>query len=161
MASIFLGSKWNKQQANLIRTALHELHHTQGGGFICVPGMGANAHWKSSDGQNTVQGQIFLKKAYVHDEVGCPKGEDSVYLSPTSKDPYDPFKLLCLGEWGKYNHPKLVKAREKQRSDLKNGKWNYRSGGSSCKFTYWDRSKSGEIKLFTEKKAKENYYRSK
>ena len=103
MASIFLGSKWNKQQANLIRTALHELHHTQGGGFICVPGMGANAHWKSSDGQNTVQGQIFLKKAYVHDEVGCPKGEDSVYLSPTSKEPYDPFKLLCLGEWGIYN----------------------------------------------------------
>ena len=161
MASMFLGSKWNREEANIVRTALHELHHTQGGGFICVPGMGDNAHWKSSDGQNTVQGQIFLKKAYVHDEVGCPKGEDSVYLSPTSKDPYDPFKLLCLGDWGKYNHPKLVKAREKQRSDLKNGKWNYRSGGSSCKFTYWDRSKSGEIKLFTNKKAKESYYRSK
>ena len=37
-----------------------------------------------------------MGKAYVHDEEGCPKGEDSVYLTPTSKDPYDPFKLICL-----------------------------------------------------------------
>ena len=55
----------------------------------------------------------------------------------------------------------MIEPEPKKRSDLKNGKWNYRSGGSSCKFTYWDRSKSGEIKLFTDKKAKENYYRSK
>ena len=37
--------------------------------------------------------KCFFGKAYVHDVEGCPKGEDSVYLTPTSKDPYDPFKL--------------------------------------------------------------------
>ena len=80
-----------------------------------------------------------------------------MYLTPTSKDPYDPFKLICLNEWGKYNHPKLVKLREKQASDLKKGKWNYRGGGSGCKFSYW--KGSGGMKIFDEKEAKRAYDR--
>ena len=99
--------------------------------------MSKNAHFSS--GQDTDAKHMFFGKAYAHNVEGCPKGEDSVYLTPTSNDPYDPFKLICLNEWGKYNHKKLVKLREKQRSDLKKGKWNYRGGGSGCKFTYWDR----------------------
>ena len=103
---------------------------------------------------------MFFGKAYVHEVEGCPKGEDSVYLTPTSKDPYDPFKLICLNEWGKYNHKKLVKLREKQASDLKKGKWNYRSGGSGCKFTYWDRNGTGVMKLFNNEQANKEYNRN-
>ena len=37
MASIFLGSKYNKKEKHIVSTALHELHHTQGGGFsVCL-----------------------------------------------------------------------------------------------------------------------------
>ena len=156
MASVFLKNKYNRKTVNMIRTAVHELHHAMGGGFACVPGMSGTAHW-SGNSQDTIQKQIFMGKAYVHDEEGCPKGEDSAYLTPTSKDPYDPFKLICLNEWGKYNHPKLVKLREKQASDFKKGKWNYRSGGSGCKFSYW--KGSGGIKIFDEKEAKRAYDR--
>ena len=128
MASMFLGSKYNKKEKHIVSTALHELHHTQGGGFSCVPGMGKNAHWKSRDGQNTVEGQIFMKEAYVHNIKDCPKGEDSVYLTPTSKNPYDPFKLICLKETGKYKN----------------------FGGAGCKF-------SNGNELFTNKMAKKIY----
>ena len=158
MASVFLKSKYNRKAVHMIRTAVHELHHGMGGGFACVPGMSGTAHW-SGNRQDTIQLQIFMGKAYVHDEEGCPKGEDSAYLTPTSKDPYDPFKLICLNEWGKYNHPKLVKLREKQANDLKKGKWNYRGGGSGCKFTYWDRDGSGGMKIFDEQEAKRAYER--
>ena len=156
MASIFLKNKYNKNKSDMLRTAVHEMHHAMGGGYACVPGMNKKAHFSS--GQDTPEKQMFFGKAYVHDVDGCPQGEDSVYLAPTSKDPYDPFKLICLNEWGKYNHKKLVELREKQISDLKKGKWNYRSGGSGCKFTYWDGT--GVMKLFNNVQANRTYNRN-
>ena len=155
MASMFLKNKYNRKVDDMIRTALHEMHHSMGGGFACVPGMSKNAHFTS--GQDTPAKQMFFGKAYVHDVEGCPKGEDSVYLTPTSQDPYDPFKLICLNEWGKYNHKKLVKLREKQKKDLKKGKWNYRNGGSNCKFSYWARNDDGLIKIFNDLEAQRAY----
>ena len=155
MASMFLKNKYNKKVDNMIRTSVHEMHHAMGGGFACVPGMSKNAHFTS--GQDTPAKQMFFGKAYVHDVEGCPKGEDSVYLTPTSKDPYDPFKLICQNEWEKYNHKKLVKLREKQKKDLKNGKWNYRNGGSNCKFSYWARNDNGLIKIFNDLEAQKAY----
>ena len=155
MASMFLKNKYNRKIDDMIRTAIHEMHHAMGGGFACVPGMSKNAHFTS--GQDTPAKQMFFGKAYVHDVEGCPKGEDSVYLTPTSKEPYDPFKLICLNEWGKYNHKKLVKLREKQKKDLKNGKWNYRNGGSNCKFSYWARNYDGLIKIFNDVEAQRAY----
>ena len=155
MASIFLKNKYNKNKSDMLRTAVHEMHHAMGGGYACVPGMNKTAHFSS--GQDTHAKQMFFGKAYIHDVEGCPKGEDSVYLAPTSKDPYDPFKLICLNEWGKYNHKKLVELREKQLSDLKKGKWNYRSGGSGCKFNYWDRAGTGAMKIFNNEEANRAY----
>ena len=32
---------------------------------------------------------------YDHDNKGCPDLKDSVYLTPTSKNPYDPLPLMC------------------------------------------------------------------
>ena len=65
MASIFLKSKYNKNINNMVKTALHEVHHAMGGGFACVPGMSKNAHFKG--GQDTDVKQMFFGKAYVHD----------------------------------------------------------------------------------------------
>ena len=155
MASMFLKNKYNQNKSSMIKTALHEMHHAMGGGFACVPGMSKKAHFSS--GQDTDSKHMFFGKAYVHDVEGCPKGEDSVYLTPTSQDPYDPFKLICLNEWGKYNHKKLIKLREKQKKDLKNGKWNYRNGGSNCKFSYWARNYDGLIKIFNDVEAQRAY----
>ena len=155
MASMFLKNQYNRKIDDMIRTAIHEMHHAMGGGFACVPGMSKNAHFTS--GQDTPAKQMFFGKAYVHDVEGCPKGEDSVYLTPTSKEPYDPFKLICLNEWGKYNHKKLVKLRETQKKDLKKGKWNYRNGGSNCKFSYWARNDDGLIKIFNDLEAQKAY----
>ena len=156
MSSVFLKSKYNRKVVNMVATAVHELHHGMGGGFACVPGMSGKAHWIGNR-QDTIEKQIFMGKAYVHDEEGCPKGEDSAFLTPTSKDPYDPFKFTCLNEWTKYNHPKLVNAREKQAQELTKGK-RTKGGGSSCKFSYWDNN-SGEIKLFNDQEAKSAYQR--
>ena len=156
MGSTYLGSKHNNSKQQVIKITLHELHHAQGGGFNCVPGMSnTNAHWKNRDQNNQLGHGLALGKTYIHEEEGCPQLIDSVYLTPTSKDPYDPFKLICLNKWGKYNHPKLVKAREKQASDLRNGKWNYTNGGSGCKFSYWDQM-SG-MKLFDDQQALKAY----
>ena len=32
---------------------------------------------------------------YNHKDKSCPDLKDSVYLTPTSKDPYDPLQLAC------------------------------------------------------------------
>jgi len=33
---------------------------------------------------------------YDHDNKGCPDLKDSVYLTPTSKNPFDPLPLKCI-----------------------------------------------------------------
>ena len=37
LGSVFIKSKYNKSEEQLIKISLHELHHAQGGGFACVP----------------------------------------------------------------------------------------------------------------------------
>ena len=153
--STFLRHSSVGSKNNIIKVTLHELIHAQGGGFNCVPGV-SNQHLTNwTKGYQLTKGHK-LSSIYIHKVEGCPQLVDSVYLTPTSKDPYDPFKLICQNEWEKYNHKKLVKLREKQKKDLKNGKWNYRSGGSGCKFSYWDQQ-SGKMKIFNDQIAKSFY----
>jgi len=146
MGSTYLGWEHITSVEDLKKITLHELHHAQGGGFVCVPGMAIDSHWKDYTPDTQLEQGFALGATYIHEEEGCPQLINSVYLTPTSKDPYDPFKLLCLKEWGKYNHPKLVKARDQQAKDYKNGKWNYNGGGSHCKFGYRDFS-GGSIEM--------------
>ena len=61
-------------------------------------------------------------------EDGCPDLKDSVYMTPTSEDPYDPLNLACalaqnargiLDNYNffipeKYNHRKFIKAINKK-----------------------------------------------
>ena len=107
MGSSFLKNKHNKsKKGKLITITLHELHHAQGGGFACVPGMGDNGHYSTKREGYQLSTGTRLGPTYIHKVEGCPELVDSVYLTPTSDQPYDPYQLLCKRKFGKYNHPK-------------------------------------------------------
>jgi len=105
MGSTFLQNKDVKVKRKIILITLHELHHAQGGGFACVPGMGDDGHYKSERAVQLGAG-TNLGPTYIHKVEGCPELVDSVYLTPTSDQPYDPYQLVCTRNYGIYNHPK-------------------------------------------------------
>ena len=107
-----------------IRITLHELLHGQGfawactegeqGGHVVGPSILSNNNWSYKLGN----------MIYEHDNTGCPDLKDSVYLTPTSDEPYDPLPMVCHlaeragrahgGTYGfesqwpeKYNHKKF------------------------------------------------------
>ena len=107
MGSSFIKNKHNKSKKDkLITITLHELHHAQGGGFACVPGMGDDGHYVS-DRKVQLGDGTSLGPTYIHKVEGCPELVDSVYLTPTSDQPYDPYQLRCKKNFGIYNHPKV------------------------------------------------------
>ena len=105
MGSTFLKNKHVKIKKKIILITLHELHHAQGGGFACVPGMGDDGHYVRERKVQLGDG-TSLGPTYIHKVEGCPELVDSVYLTPTSDQPYDPYQLLCKNKLGRYNHPK-------------------------------------------------------
>ena len=105
MGSSFLKNKNVKVKRKIILITLHELHHAQGGGFACVPGMGDDGHY-SGERKVELGSGTSLGPTYIHEVEGCPELVDSVYLTPTSDQPYDPYQLLCKNKLGRYNHPK-------------------------------------------------------
>ena len=106
MGSSFLKNKHVKIKKKIILITLHELHHAQGGGFACVPGMGDNGHYSTKREGYQLSTGTRLGPTYIHKVEGCPELVDSVYLTPTSDQPYDPYQLLCKNKLGRYNHPK-------------------------------------------------------
>ena len=139
----YLKSSSNGSFDRKLLVTLHELLHTQGMGFDCVPGIkSGNAHYGSRPGYMLESGKK-IGSVYAHKEEGCPQMMDSVYLTPTRNDPYDPYVLTCLLDLGKYNHPKLLKklAKIKKLKDKKiKGNLKY---STSCRYRDWDRAKSG------------------
>ena len=120
---------------------LHELLHTQGMGYDCVPGIkSGNGHYGSKPGYMLESGKK-IGPVYAHTKEGCPQMMDSVYLTPTRSDPYDPYVLTCLLDLGKYNHPKLLKKvnKIKQKADKKIS-WKLRYS-TSCRYRDWNRVK--------------------
>ena len=111
MGSIFLKSKYNvAPDKDFTHITLHELMHTQGMGFPCIDGV-KHGHIRSKT--NMLGHGIELdENIYIHDIEGCPQLVDSVYLSPTSKNSYDPYRLVCSMELGRFNHPKLINIKE-------------------------------------------------
>tara|TARA_Y100000590_G_scaffold48580_1_gene51468 strand:+ start:178 stop:1110 length:933 start_codon:yes stop_codon:yes gene_type:complete len=152
MGSTFLRNKHvNSSKNKIIKITLHELHHAQGGGFICVPGMGKNAHYQGDRPTQLGHG-LALSTAYMHNVEGCPQLVDSVYLTPTSEDPYDPYKITCERELGKYTHKKIMKMFNKQNKNVEKGHWFGRGFGSYCKWQWGD-----GFNLFTDSTAAEAY----
>lgn len=98
---------------------LHELVHAQGMGFKCNKGVfedHRNNHVETLDHIiGEVTAEIKLNgHIYFSGDPKCPSLVDSVFLTPTSDDPYDPYQIVCLRKIGKYNHPKTVKLMMKQ-----------------------------------------------
>ena len=47
----------------------------------------------------------FGKAVYDHNDPTCPDLKDSVYLTPTSDDPFDPLQIACALGQKKRNNP--------------------------------------------------------
>ena len=139
----YLKSSSNGSFDRKLLVTLHELLHTQGMGFDCVPSIKpGNGHYESRPGYMLESGKK-IGSIYAHTKEGCPQMMDSVYLTPTRNDPYDPYMLTCLLDLGKYNNPKLLKKLAKiKKSKDKKIKGNLRYS-TSCRYRDWDRAKSG------------------
>jgi len=143
--STYLKSRSNSAYERKLLVTLHELLHTQGMGYNCVPGIKAgNSHYSSDRPGYMLGSGRKIGSVYAHAKEGCPQMMDSVYLTPTRNDPYDPYEHGCLLNLGKYNHPKLLKKLDKiKKKANKKIKGNLRFS-TSCKSRDWERSgKSG------------------
>ena len=138
----YLKSRNNGSDERKLINVLHELLHTQGMGYDCVPGM-SNGHYSSDKPGYMLESGRKIGSVYAHKTEGCPQMMDSVYLTPTRNDPYDPYVHNCLLDLGKYNHPKLLKKlnKIKQKGDKKIN-WKLRFG-VSCRYRDWNRAKGG------------------
>ena len=94
---------------------LHELFHTQGAAYDCGKRTYDGAHVKGSDvlGKNKTTTTIDGKNDtyYKHGIEGCPDLSDSVFLTPTSESPWDPYQLFCKKNVGKFTHKKLFSTK--------------------------------------------------
>ena len=148
-AGVGYGSTYLRDRSNsasyFLLVTLHELLHTQGMGYDCVPGIkSGNGHYSNDKPGYMLALGRKIGSVYAHTKEGCPQMMDSVYLTPTRSDPYDPYEHGCLLNLGKYNHPKLLKklAKIKKKANKKI-KGNLRFS-TSCKSRDWERSgKSG------------------
>ena len=153
VGSSFLGSSLPK--SDLIKLTLHELYHTQGQGFECVPGV-RDGHYINEDRASHLGWGLAAGPAYMHEEKGCPQTADSVYLTPTGKNSYDPYKVACLKDQGNFNHPKILKAiKNFNKKIAEGGSISELKGiGPVCKWTMASRdratflTKSGAVANF-------------
>ena len=145
-AGVGIGTVYVKglTDSKLMLLTAHELIHTQGGLYNCVTGA-SNAHY-SGDGTNMVQfGFNLNKNMYIHEIEGCPQLIDSVFLTPTSDDPYDPYEIACLYNIGKYTNKKflkIIKSKIKRRDNNKSYNSQPRFG-SDCRWRDYSRDKDG------------------
>ena len=74
------------------------------------------AHVKGSDvlGSGDVTTKIDSKNDtyYKHGIEGCPDLADSIFLTPTSKNPWDPYEVFCKKNVGKFTHKKLFSTKD-------------------------------------------------
>ena len=96
---------------------LHELFHTQGAAYDCGKRTYDGAHVKGSDvlGKNKTTTTIDGKNDtyYKHGIEGCPDLSDSVFLTPTSESPWDPYQLFCKKNVGKFTNKKFLSTRDR------------------------------------------------
>ena len=115
---IFLG------KAKSTRIIIHELLHGLGFSWPCTKGQERGKHTKTGILSHDGSG---LKVLYNHGDSTCPDLKDSVYLTPTSDNPFDPLPIACaLGQKvrgtppgnfvipARYTHKKLLKGRKNE-----------------------------------------------
>ena len=114
---------------DIIKITIHELLHGNGFSWKCTKG-NRNGHVNGPSVLSNENNQYILgKMIYEHGDESCPDLKDSVYMAPTSDDPYDPLPMVChLAErsgrahggsyvfeddWPeKYNHKKFNKIKK-------------------------------------------------
>jgi hypothetical protein len=139
--SLYLRNKSVRSDQRKLIITLHELLHTQGMGYNCVPGIkGGDTHYNSKPGYMLESGKK-IGSVYAHKVEGCPQMMDSVYLTPTRPDPWDPYMHGCLFQLGKYDHKKIRKVLDKMKKNSE--KYiNYKTRfTTSCKIRDWNRVK--------------------
>ena len=95
---------------------LHELFHTQGAAYDCGKRTYRGAHVKGSDvlGSGDVSTKIDSKNNtyYKHGIEGCPDLADSIFLTPTSENSWDPYEVFCKKNFGKFTHKKFFSTKD-------------------------------------------------
>ena len=92
------GKKTEKKRMPIL--FLHEIAHSMGAVFKCSPNV-ENGHIKGdkTDLMASNSSSILDKNNddyYDHEMSDCADLKDSVYFTPTSNTPYDPFEWACL-----------------------------------------------------------------
>jgi len=148
--SLFLRNKSIPNDYRKVIIGLHELLHTQGMGYNCMPWIRSyevgnhSSHLKDYDQRTMLNAGETLGKIYAHDIDNCPQLMDSIYLSPTSNEPYEPYQINCLFKLGKYDHPNFLRVVDKLKKD---GRYNWKIRfGPSCGFR--DQNKGPGYYLF-------------
>tara|TARA_Y200000002_G_scaffold341810_1_gene313263 strand:+ start:218 stop:1141 length:924 start_codon:yes stop_codon:yes gene_type:complete len=115
-----------KASGQITKISIHELLHGLGFAMPCTKGVRNGAHLGSGILGPDLQPR-FGKAVYNHKDPTCPDLKDSVYLTPTSDEPFDPLQIACaLGQKkrgnppgnfkipAKYTHKKLLKGRKNE-----------------------------------------------
>ena len=108
------------------KIGVHELLHGLGFAMPCTKGVKNGAHLSTGILSQDLS-KKFGKAVYDHKDLTCPDLKDSVYLTPTSEDPFDPLQIACalgqkkrgtpLGNYkipARYTHKKLLKGRKNE-----------------------------------------------
>ena len=91
----FLLSPHNDGKKQRIRITMHELMHGQGFAWACTKGYQSGHVFGPSILSNQNPTNILGGMIYDHNNTGCPDLKDSVYLTPTSDEPFDPLPMVC------------------------------------------------------------------
>ena len=122
---LFIG----KAKGQITKISIHELLHGLGFAMPCTKGVRDGAHLGTGILSHELSPK-FGKAVYEHKDPTCPDLKDSVYLTPTSDDAYDPLPMVCHlaeragrahgdsygfeNQWPeKYNHKKFKKIKKK------------------------------------------------
>ena len=138
----YLKNSSNGSDKRKMLVTLHELHHSNGGGYDCVSGI-SNGHYKDQNKSLQLTQGTKLGPTYAHKKDDCPQLQDSVFLTPTSKTPYDPYEVNCLFKIEKYANKKFMKVVNKMKKNPEKKIGHKTRFGSSCRYRDWDRAKGG------------------
>ena len=119
---LFIG----KAKGQITKISIHELLHGLGFAMPCTKGVRDGAHLGTGILSHELSPK-FGKAVYEHKDPTCPDLKDSVYLTPTSDNPFDPLQIACaLGQKkrgnppgnyeipARYTHKKLLKGRKNE-----------------------------------------------
>ena len=101
-----------KSNSRCRKLIIHETFHSNGAVYGCGKSAKKNdAHMKTNSdimGSNSDSYIIDAKNNsyYRHSIEGCPDLANSVYLTPTSKNSWDPYDVFCRANYKNFTHKK-------------------------------------------------------